>query len=62
MKLKAHTKAYFEEQLKASIYRVKIPKKKEVTNHYSLIPNNKENNMDLKIQGQTHGYFLVPLQ
>ena len=55
MKLKTHTKAYIEEQLKASIYRVKIPKEKEVTNHYSLIPNNKENNMDLKIQRLTYG-------
>ena len=58
MKLKAHTKAHIEEQPKASIYRVKIPNKKEVTNHYSLIPNNKENSMDLKIQGQTYGYYL----
>ena len=51
----AHTKASFEEQLKVSIYRAKIPNEKEVTNHYSLIPNNKENNMDLKIQEQTYG-------
>ena len=34
-----------------SIYRANFPNKKEVTNHYYLIPKNKENNVDLKIQG-----------
>ncbi|XP_057538077.1 uncharacterized protein LOC130815604 [Amaranthus tricolor] len=33
------------------IYRIKFPNKMEETNHYSLIPNNKENNVDLNIQG-----------
>ena len=36
----------------STIYRAHFSYKKEVTTHYSLIPNNKENNMDLKDQGQ----------
>ena len=44
--------AYPSEQPNRSLFiESKIPNVKEVTNHYSLIPNNKQNNVDLKIQG-----------
>ena len=55
MKLKAHMYAYSEEQPSSPFIGSISLIKKEVTNHYSLIPNNKENNMDLKIKGQTYG-------
>ena len=49
-------KGYFGGTNKSHIYRVYLANKKEVTTHYSLIPNN----MDLELQGQNPWLTLVP--